>query len=262
MLKDLAPIVLFRFGEQQWILNEVSGNLSFFCPGKFIWQAQHSENDVQGDQCEAIFARLRADDPRIEEMQATLKSDLEVIPDGPFCLLRRKSAKLKPIYCYYAYKAKDALEDGKPQHPGRLIIRHDFRKSMYTGFTTFQEGSNVIADDYRMTILALKPKAFLDSIKYSLFENNYSYEMGPVNYELLQNETFFIPPTPEYNELFYKSPKFRYQYEGRICLKNITFSHIFERKPLKIFPLNPEDYRISHEEVYMEFDVDIAYKPS
>ena len=27
MLKDLAPIVLFRFGEQQWILNEVSGNL-------------------------------------------------------------------------------------------------------------------------------------------------------------------------------------------------------------------------------------------
>ena len=86
--------------------------------------------------------------------------------------------------------------------------------------------------------------------------------MGPVNYELLQNEIFFIPPTPEHNELFYKSPKFKYQHEGRICLKSITFSHIFERKPLKIFPLNPEDYRISHEEVYMEFDVDIACKPS
>ena len=27
MLTDLTPIVLFRFGEQQWILNEVSGNL-------------------------------------------------------------------------------------------------------------------------------------------------------------------------------------------------------------------------------------------
>lgn len=262
MLKDTDAIILCRFGEYRWIQNEIAGNLSLSCPGKFIWQAQKTENNVQGDQREAIFARLRTNDPRIDEMQLTLGHDLEIIPDGEFRLLRRKSAKLKPIYCFYSYTAKDALNDGNPQDIGELSIRHDFDKLMYAGFADSRECYNVIADDRRMTMMALQPHPFLNRIKCALFERNYAYEMHPVDYELFENETFFIPPTAKYEELFHKFPEYKYQHEGRICLISESFVHIFDRLPLKIYPLDTEDYGVSDKELYMMLDVVIAHRPS
>lgn len=260
MLKDLDAIMLCRFGEQRWISNEISGNLSLSCPGKFIWQAQNTGNFAQGDLREAVFARLKWNDARIQEMQTILENDLEIIPDGEYCLLRRHSAKLKPIYCYYSYTAKDALSDGKPTKPGELTIRHDFDELMYSGFADAQEGYNVIADDRRLTMVAIQPKPFLDRIKCALLSKNYAYEMHAVNYDLFEQDTFFISPTSKYKELFYKFPEYRYQHEGRVCVISESFSHIFERMPLNIFPLEADDYGTTTEKVYIKFDTIIGVK--
>lgn len=262
MLKDTDAIILCRFGESRWIQSEIAGNLSLSCPGKFIWQAQQTGNNVQGDPREAVFARLRANDPRINEMKKTLGHDLEIIADGEFRLLRRKSAKLKPIYCYYAYKAKDALEDGNPQEIGELTIRHDFDQLMYSGFADSHGCDNVIVDDRRMTMMVLQPQPFLDRIRCALISKNYAYEMHPVDYELFSEETFFVTPTGKYEELFHKFPEYKYQHEGRICLISESFGHIFDRLPLTIWPLETGDYGISYAPVYMNLQAIIAQRPS
>lgn len=257
MIPNNDAVLLFRFGEQQWIDREIAGHLSFSCPGNFIWQAKQTGNQVQGDMREAIFARLLKDDKRISEMQALLKKDLEIIEDGDYCLLRRRSAKLKPIYCFYAYKAKDILLDGQPEKLGKQSIRHDFSDHMYSGFADNLAIYNVVSEKSRFTQLTLQPKPFLDRIKVALSRNGYGYEMHEVDYKLFANDTFFIPPTAKYEELFYKFPEYSYQYEGRVCLVDLKFSNIFERKPVDIPPLNPKDYHKTHKPFYMISNVSI-----
>ena len=47
-------------------------------------------------------------------MRNELGSDLEEIPDGDFVFLRRKSAKLKPIFCFFAHSFCDEKFNTNP----------------------------------------------------------------------------------------------------------------------------------------------------
>ncbi len=233
----------------------VQGELSFSCSGNFIYQAKISGNDIQGDQLECVFARLHKEDKKILEMKSLLKKDLEVIDDNDYVLLRRKSAKFKPIYCFYGYTAKDALIDGQITCAGHTTIQHNIDNRMYCGFSDNIKMKNVISDPFRFTQVILQPKPFIERVKKAMNKNGFRYTMRRVNYELLKDETFFIEPNENYDELFYKFPKYEYQYEARICIKDIKFTNIFERYNLEISDIPESDYWMMHEELYLKFNM-------
>lgn len=258
MVPDDHGVILFRFGEKRWIEKIADGNLSFSCAGAFINQAKKTGNIVQGDEYEGIFARLYPDDSRIDNMKKRLGNDLEEINQNGYVLLRRKSAKLKPIYCFYGYTARDVLEDANIEQLGENVIRHEFDERMFGGFSNSEDVKNVLSEDRRFTMISLQPKPFVDRVRFFMAHNGYGFKMGKVNYELLSDDTFFIEPTSEYNELFYKSPEYSYQYEARICMKDMRFHNIFERFDLDIGKLKSEEYRINYDKLYFVINAVIA----
>lgn len=115
-------------------------------------------------------------------------------PDGDYCYLKRKSAKFKPIFCFYALKINDLCREN-------------------------------------------------------------------VDYELLKQDEFFIEPTEDYKELFYKSPEYKYQYEGTILLKDMKLKSIYDRFSYEVIPFRKgEDYMLSSDPFYMDMKVSIVMK--
>lgn len=255
MIPNDNAVLLFKFGERRWMDRLAAGEISFSCPGNFVYQAKRTGNNVQGDLYDGIFARLEPNDPRIARMETELGRDLEQINDGGYVILRRRSAKLKPIFCMYSYTAGDILSDGAISSSGFHNVRHDFDEKMYSGFSDSLALKNVISDSHRFTQLTFQPKPFIDRFKISAILNGMKYVMKHVNYELFGQETFFIEPTDQYDELFYKFPKYKYQLEARICLIEMKFDCIFDRHNMQIGPLPPNDYRMTHDPLYMQLEI-------
>lgn len=245
-------VFFFKFGEQRWMEKLVEGNINFSCAGNFIFQAEHTKNDVQGDRLEGVFARLFCDDIRIEEMKSQLGSDLEVLNDGKFKLLRRKSAKLKPIFCLYGYKAQDILDDCESPIEGVNTVKHTFHDEMYYGFSSAFQAPNVISDSRRFAqVTFTKSDNFIKRLRTFLCAQNIAYKMDNVNYIEFEKETFFIPPTDSYDELFYKFPKYKHQYEARVCLKKMSFNSIFDRYNLFVGKFSKDEYELTNAPFYL-----------
>ena len=81
--------------------------------------------------------------------------------------------------------------------------------------------------------------------------NKVNSKIGYVNYTEFENDTFFIPPTKDYDELFYKFPKYKHQHEFRICLIDMIFDNIYERYNLDIGRLPTNEYRITNFPFYI-----------
>lgn len=258
MVQDENAIILFRFGEQRWIDKFIEGDMSFSCSGAFIHQAIKTGNDVQGDPLEAVFARCKKDDALIEQMKSKLGNDLEIIPDGDHVFLRRESAKKRPIFCFYGYKAGDALHEREITKLGVNKIRHDFDTRMYEGFADNLKVCNVISESHRFTQLTLMPDPFVKRVKIAMAIKGYGYTMKPINYTEFSKDTFFIEPTRHYDELFYKFPKYSYQYEARICLKDMSLPSIFDRFSVDIGHLTENEFKKTYTPMYMVFDAVIA----
>lgn len=255
MIPNDNTILLFKFGEQRWMDRLAAGEVSFSCPGNFVYQAKRTGNDVQGDLYDGIFARLKPNDPRIDRMKAKLGRDLEQIHDGDYIILRRRSAKLKPIFCMYSYTAGDVLSDGSVNSSGVHNVRHDFDEKMYSGFSDSLALKNVISDSHRFTQLIFQPKPFVDQFKKAAMFSGLKYVMKHVNYELFAQETFFVEPTDRYDELFYKFPKYKYQMEARICLIEMKFGCIFDRHNIQIGALPSNDFQMTHSPLYMQLEI-------
>lgn len=255
MIPNDNAVLLCKFGEKRWMERLAAGEISFSCPGNFAFQAKKTGNDVQGDLYDGIFARLLPDDPRIRKMKSELGRDLEQLEDGDYIILRRRSAKLKPIFCMYSYTAGDILSDGSVNSSGVHKVRHDFDEKMYSGFSESLAIKNVISDSHRFTQLTFHPKPFVEQFKKTMKVNGIKYVMKPVNYELFEQNTFFIEPTDQYDELFYKFPKYKYQLEARICLVDMKFGCIFDRKNIQIGELPSGDYWMTHNPLYMQLEI-------
>lgn len=255
MIPNDDAVLLCKFGERRWMERLAAGEVSFSCPGKFVYQAKQTSNDVQGDLYDGIFARLVPDDPRIDRMKNELGRDLEQISDGEYIILRRRSAKLKPIFCMYSYTAGDILSDGSISSSGIHDVRHDFDEKMYSGFSDSLAIKNVISDTHRFTQLTFQPKTFVDQFKNAMRQNGIKYVMKRVNYELFEQDTFFIEPTDQYDELFYKFPKYKYQLEARICLIDMKFGCIFDRHNIQIGALPATDFWMTYNPLYMKLEI-------
>lgn len=244
---DIA--LIFKFGEKRWIEKLVEGEISFSCAGSFISQAEHSKNDIQGDKYEAVFAKLTKSDPRISQMRLRFKNDLEEIEEGDFVYLRRRSAKLKPVFCMYSYKIADAEADALSHKPGRQIIRHKFNSQMYNGFGSFS-ARNVLREECRPVFAMFKADVFSRKIKQAT-----GREVEPIKYmDIIPG--FFIEPTNEYPELLIKSKKYQDQKESRVCLTDKDLRSIADRYNVSVSRFFPgENVEIVSQASQIEFSV-------
>ena len=137
-------ILIFRFSEKKWIDCFLEGRLSFSCAGAYISQGLTTSNNEQGDPYEAVFARLMRDDSRIFQAKQQLGDDLEVIEDGDYVMLRRHSAKLVPIFCFFCYLQKDLFNEGKLEYVvnNQGKIKLEFDENMYKGFVDGNKKTN------------------------------------------------------------------------------------------------------------------------
>lgn len=241
--------LIFKFGEKRWIEKLVEGDISFSCAGSFILQAKNSKNEVQGDKYEGVFAMLIKSDPRINQMRLRLKNDLEEIEEGDFVYLRRRSAKLKPIFCMYSYKIADAEIDALSRKPGRQIIVHRFSSQMYTGFGSFS-ARNVLNAEYCPVFAMFKADVFskkIKQVKGCRIDHVKYVDIAP---------GFFVEPTDQYPELFIKSKDYQDQKETRICLLDKKLISVADRYNVSVSRFFPgEDVYIVSQDSQIDFSV-------
>lgn len=236
--------LIFRFGKKKWIDQFKNGTFSFSCAGAYIEQGK--TNQAQGDLYEAVFARLKKSDPRIEKMKRKLGEDLEIIEDLEYVMLRRKSAKLIPIFCFFHYEIQNLREGslGEVGEDNLVPISLEFDKRMFTGFS--EEGN--VAEEDRLETICVYTEPFIKHVKRivkSPFGSVKNAEMHRVDYSKRKSEEFFIEPTEEYTELFCKDESYAYQHEGRIALLNMRFDSTVERIDIETEPFKNTEYNVT-----------------
>ncbi len=162
----------------------IKGNINFSCCGKYVQEAITDKNVIQGDACEAIFARLKETDPRLQQLRMKYCDDLEEINVWEYVLLRRKSA-LKIIVCWlYEYKAKDLIEDNEINRSGIQLLQQTIDMRMFEGFSNKFSMKNVLSEYERFQALIIDLKGFRKLLKEGI--------------DLINK----IPETTIYNETF------------------------------------------------------------
>lgn len=238
MFKKEDAMLLFKFGEYKWIKQLQDGEISFSCPGNYIDIAKRTGNDEQGDIDEGIFARLKRKDLRIKKAMSQLKDDLEIIPDGEYVKLRRKSTYFIPTFCFYSYRVQDAL-DTNIHKAGMQSIDLNFDEKMFNGFCSDQIRNVLSIGSYPTILTFTEIEAFKSLLVGQLIKRGiYHYKMNHINYTEFSKDEFYIEPTNKRDELFYKFPKYSYQREARVCLYNNPRENIKERLNINIGSLH------------------------
>ena len=223
-----------KIGEKKWIKKLREGSACFSPLGDFIEQGEKTGNNEQGDKFEGVFARLKNDDPRIEEMQEKFGLDLEIIPDGEYMKLRRKSIRKIPVFCLYGFYKEDAevvseIANGVGNH--QYLLKYEFPDKMYEEFLN---SGNPNGEKKEQCEIAFSVGHFQKAIEIELDKKNVRHEVKKIKYDLPEEGEFFIEPTDEYNELIHKAPRYGYQKELRWILPDIrqTGKYILEYNPL------------------------------
>ncbi|WP_374722891.1 hypothetical protein [Peribacillus tepidiphilus] len=258
MIPEENALILFKFGENKWIEKIKDGEVSFACLGRYIDIAKKTGNNEQGDIDEGVFARLRRGDSRIEEVSEQLQDDLEIISDGDYVKLRRKSSYLIPTFCFYSYRGIDLLNN-EIEKPGIQRFSHYFDEKMFNGFS-LDKVKNVLSSDSILSLLIIQPEPFKYLLGGELAKQGIDHVIRHINYTEFEKEEFFINPTEQRDELFYKFPKYSYQREARVCLINSPRNDLYDRLNINIGSL-PDSYAIlSKNKLYFELSADIVIK--
>ena len=248
MIPDDHALMLFKFGINKYMKELQNGRLFFSCAGNYVYIAKNNGNSEQGDEEEGVFARLKKHDLKIDECIKKYGKDLEIMDDGSHVKLRRRSSLLYPLFCLYAYRAKDVLENSNIKS-GTHKYKHNFNSKIFEAFSQSSKSKNVLSEEFLPTICFFQPKPFVDVVRYSLIVNNITYKMKAINYDVKSNEQYYIEPDDARSELFYKNPKYEYQHEARICVSNRKFTSIFENEIINVQKFKDQDCKliINHE---------------
>lgn len=255
MIPEENSLILFKIGERQWIKKIQEGEISFACLGRYIDIAKKTGNIEQGDPDEGVFARLKKGDSRISQVSEQLLDDLEIIDDGDYVKLRRKSSYFIPIFCLYSYRGIDVLNN-EIEKPGVQTVFHYFDENMYGGFSQ-DTVRNVLSFGSSQTTLIMQVLPFQCLLARALAKKGVDYEIRHINYEEFEKDEFFIEPTEERNELFYKFPRYSSQKEVRVRLSNSSNNDIYDRVNLKIGSFPNGDTYLHPGKLFMGLNVDI-----
>ena len=126
------------------------------------------------------------------------------------------------MFCFYKYNVADLNEGTKSKINDNLLdVVLEFDPKIFTAFTSKSE---LCDPAERLTAISFRMQGFLPAVTdliRSGFGMKAGARMGGINYNTRSGETFFIPPTNNYDELFFKRERYAYQHEGRIVLTNI-----------------------------------------
>ena len=118
-----------KIASPRWAKSLSDGTAWFGSVESYIQKAQKDHNDEQGDEFEGIFARVwRLSDALIGYMKK-FGDELEIIPDGEYCLLRRKSVRKVCIFCMYGLTSNDFKPVSKPYYKDGVEVC-DFEHSV------------------------------------------------------------------------------------------------------------------------------------
>jgi hypothetical protein len=257
MIFEENSLLLFKFGEYKWMKKIQEGIISFSCPGRYIDIAKRTGNNEQGDIDEGVFARLKIGDSRIKKAEELVQDDLEIIPDGKYVKLRRKSTYLIPTFCFYSCRVKDLLSTNI-RGVGIQKIQHKFDDNMFSGFS-YDQIRNVLSYESYPTTLTIQVEPFKYLLGGELLKQGIDHQIKHINYTEFANDEFYIEPTERREELFYKFPKYSYQREARVCLHKSLSNDIYDRYNLSIGSLS-DNAKLLTNKVYLEFTANIVEK--
>jgi len=216
--KDQKVQILFgmKIAEKEWAEALKNGSVCFSPVGDFINQGETTGNNEQGDKYEAVFARLKHGDQRIAKMQERLSTDLEIIEDNEYVMLRRKSARTIPVFCLYGFLQEDGrLVEVQEKEDGSLSATIQFIPSEKM-FFDFLKGKDLDIHDIYCTGFSIGHMK--TAIESELDQKNIYHRIAQIKYDLSYDDEFFIEPSEEYNELNHKGKEFAYQKEVRMIL--------------------------------------------
>lgn len=206
-----------KIASPRWAKSLSDGTAWFGSVESYIQKAQKDHNDEQGDEFEGIFARVwRLSDALIGYMKK-FGDELEIIPDGEYCLLRRKSVRKACIFCMYGLTSNDFKPVSKPYYKDGVEVcdfEHSVNQKMFDGFL----GSNEKAASVCASAGHLR-----DAISKGATITGYSIKRQELKYDLDFTQVFEIKeiePGSPYEELFHKRKRFSYQHEIRSLISN------------------------------------------
>lgn len=137
-------------------------------------------------------------------------NDLEIIPDGEYCLLRRKSIRKACVFCMYGLTPQDFLPIGEPYYIDGVKVcdfQHTVSQKMFEGFLDNKEkAASVCASIGHLN----------EAISKGASDAGCTIRRQELKYDLDFTREFMIAgiePGSPYEELFYKQKRFSYQHE-------------------------------------------------
>ncbi len=214
-IQDL--VLCMKISQQKWIEKLQKGEAWFGAINEYIKKAEESGNNEQGDKYEGVFARCRKDSTLIVKCQHRFREDLEIIDDGEYCFLRRKSCRLMLAFCMYGIKKNDLELFGEidcKDDVKTCNFKYYFEPKMYDSFLQDGSSSSEVAGFY------CSAGHIINAIKKSLEIANYNWNLKMINYDIDLTKEFFINPLPDYPELWHKRKDLSYQHEFRFIVYN------------------------------------------
>lgn len=216
---DDSLVFCLKISQPKWIKLFRDGSAWFGKIDNYIKKALESNNDDQGDRYEGIFAHVRKDSAEVEKYQTALSEDLEIIDDGDFCFLRRKSSRKQKAFCLYGIKKSELtiIEVYNPEAETPIgRFRCNISPKMYDGF--LQDGGTAadVAGYY------CSAGHINDALEKTLRLNGYYWKRAMIQYDIDLNAEFIIEPSEGYPELWHKRKDLSYQHESRIIIYDNT----------------------------------------
>ena len=164
-------------------------------------------------------------------MKELLGSDLEILPDGDYMLLRRISSCLVPIFCLYTMVASDF--SNQVVEEGINPVELQLPQKIFDEFIQHPRSSET-SIDVQIACIFFQAQPFEAEIERAVSREHLLYVKRLVDYTLKGQQEYLIEPTLERNELFFKEPRYEYQHEIRRILPKFLFQESSLRFPLYI----------------------------
>lgn len=204
-----------KISQSTWIKSLQEGNAWFGMINNYILQAERSGNNEQGDRYEGVFARCSKDSPLITFNSLRFGNDLEVVDDGDYVLLRRRSSRKACAFCMYGVRYSDLTQFGDVDSTGSepsVTFRYDIEQKMFDNF--LQDGT----DPTSVTGFYCSAGHLIDALEKALISGGYRWKRDCVQYDIDPESTFYVEPTSSYPELWHKRKDLSYQHEVRIVI--------------------------------------------
>lgn len=212
---DDSLVLCLKISQSKWIELLKNGSAWFGKIDGYIKKAIESNNDDQGDRYEGIFAHVRKDAIEVDKYRAALGDDLEIVDDGDFYFLRRKSSRMQKAFCLYGIKKSEltVIEVYNPEAESPVgKFRYNISPRMYNGF--LQDGGTA-ADVAGYYCSAGHINCALEE---ALRLKGHRWKRAMIQYDIDLNSEFIIEPTDGYPELWHKRKELSYQHESRIII--------------------------------------------